>query len=216
MPKREREEMNEVEKHNRGAEGHVVLPRIILGFLVLLLFASLSKGAQDSREEEPSSSVEALERAEKLFKEQHWAEAKAAYDRARDLEADWHSPRVRLAVEGAVACSLKLQQWDDALERAAQFVEKTKGSFEEAVGERFFAGLYLSVPHYGTKRGGTYLRGQWTQGVQVSSWRKDRKDAIGHYERARDLLIGLAENLGTENNPDTPERRALITAERIG
>ncbi|NQT82825.1 hypothetical protein HQ563_07375, partial [bacterium] len=47
-------------------------------------------------------------------------------------------------------------------------------------------------------------------------WRKDRKDAIGHYERARDLLIGLAENLGTENNPDTPERRALITAERIG
>ncbi len=216
MPKREREEMNAVKKHGRGVEGHVVRPRIILGLLLLLLVASLSKGAQNFREEEPSSSVEALERAEAFFKEQHWAEARSAYDKARDLEADWHSPRVRLAVEGSVACSLKLQQWHDALERAAQFVEKTKGSFEEAVGERFLAGLYLSVPHYGTKRGGTYLRGQWTQGLQVSSWRKDRRDAIEHYERARDLLIALAENVGKGGNPDTLGCRALIDAERIG
>jgi len=208
--------MDGVEKHGRGAEGHAVRRLIVPGLLALLVVASLSKGALESREEEPSSTVEALERAEELFKEQHWAEARVAYDKARHLEADWHSPRVRLAVEGAVACSLKLQQWDDALERAAQFVEKTKGSFEEAVGERFSAGLFLTVPHYGTRRGGTYLRGQWTQGVQVSSWRKDRKDAIKHYERARDLLVALAEKPSTEENPDTEERRALIKAERIG
>ena len=60
--------------------------------------------------------------AEKLFKEEHWAEARAAYDRARDLESNWGSPRVRLAVEGAVACSLKLKLWDDAISRAEQFV----------------------------------------------------------------------------------------------
>src|SRR6266404_5540837 len=52
------------------------------------------------------------------------------------------------------------QQWDDALSRAEDFVAKTKGKFEEAVGERFLAGLYLTVPHHGTKRGTTFLRGQ--------------------------------------------------------
>ena len=83
--------------------------------------------------ESPSEKV--LRKAEKLFQEEHWADARAAYDEARDLETDWRSPRVRLAVEGAVACSLKLKLWDDAISRAEEFIAKTKGSFAEAVGE---------------------------------------------------------------------------------
>ena len=85
-----------------------------------------------------------LEKADTLFKDEHWAEARTAYDAARNVEADWHRPKVRRAVEGAVACSLKLQQWDDALTRAEQYIKKTEGSFEEAVGQRFLAGLYAT------------------------------------------------------------------------
>ena len=65
------------------------------------------------------------------------------------------------------------------------------------MGERFLAGLYCAVPHHGTKRGTTLLRGQWTEGVQVYTWRKDRKDAIAHYERARALLIGMGKERPT-------------------
>jgi hypothetical protein len=92
----------------------------------------------------------ALQKAGKLFEEQNWAEARTAYDEARQLETNWSAPPVWLAVEGAVACSLKLQLWDDAMNHAQEFVTRTKGTFEEAVGERFLAGLYLTVPHYGT------------------------------------------------------------------
>jgi alpha-2-macroglobulin len=150
----------------------------------------------------------ALQKANQLFKEQHWAEARAAYDGTRELEKDWTAPPVRWAVEGAVACSLKLSQWDDALTRAQDFVGKTQGKFEEAVGERFLGGLYLSVPHYGTKRGTTYLRGQWTQGVQVYSWRKDSWEAVRHYERARALLLQFPAK--------TDELKQKVAAERIG
>jgi uncharacterized protein YfaS (alpha-2-macroglobulin family) len=131
-------------------------------------------------------------RADALLKQNNWAEARTAYDEARKGEKNWSTPLVRAAVEGAVACSIQLQQYDDALERAQQFVANTKGTYEEAIGERFLGGLYLSVPHHGTKQGKKFLRGQWGQGVHVNSWRKDRNEAVKHYEQARQLLIGFA------------------------
>jgi len=178
------------------------------------LVAGLALAAEESVSKSPAE--KALRKAGKLFEEEHWAEARAAYDQARDLETDWRSPRVRLAVEGAVASSLKLKLWDDAISRAEEFIAKTKGSFAEAVGERFLAGLYMTIPHHGTKRGSTYLRGEHTQGVYVSSWRKDRREAIRHYERARELLIGLAENVSQADAPNAAKQRALTEAERIG
>ncbi len=176
-----------------------------------LVAVGLSPGAQTR----PASSPAESQAAAALREQQHWLEARAAYDKTLEAESDWRSPAVRKAVEGAVDCSLKLQQWDDAISRAEQFVARTKGSVEEAIGERFLAGLYMSVPHYGTKTGTTYLRGQHTQGVYVSSWRKDRRESIKHYERSRELLLTLWGQLGTEGNPDTSERRRAIEAERI-
>jgi len=178
------------------------------------LVAGLVLAAEESVPEPPAA--KALRKAEKLFTEENWAEARAAYDQARDLETDWRSPRVRLAVEGAVASSLKLKLWDDAISRAEEFIAKTKGSFAAAVGERFLAGLYMTIPHHGTKRGSTYLRGEHTQGVYVSSWRKDRREAVRHYERARELLIELTETTGQADTPDAAKQRTLIEAERIG
>lgn len=42
--------------------------------------------------------------------------------------------------------SLKLKLWDDAILRTKKFDAKTQGSFAEAVGERFRAGLYMTIP----------------------------------------------------------------------
>jgi uncharacterized protein YfaS (alpha-2-macroglobulin family) len=165
----------------------------------------------------PTPVAQALEQAQAQFKKQNWADARASFDHVRDLAANWHTPEARLAVEGAVACSMRLNLWDEALSRAQTFVDQNKGRFEEAVGERFLAGLYLSVPHQGTKQGGTYFRGQYLQGVQVSSFKKDRREAIHRYEHARDILSGLVGNIGkAADNPDSPERRKLLNAEQIG
>src|SRR6266567_4678758 len=119
-----------------------------LWLLCVLLFTHGARAATPTPGGDTNSPVaQALQKANKLFEAQQRAEARTAYDAARSLEKDWASPPVRLAVEGAVACSLKLSLWDDALSRAEDFVAKTKGKFEEAVGERFLAGLYLTVPH---------------------------------------------------------------------
>jgi hypothetical protein len=173
---------------------------------VLLITVGAAMAAPSPTRDTNSPPAQALRKADQLFKDQNWAEARTAYDAARGLEHDWTSADVRVAVEGAVACSLKLSQWDDALARARDYIAQTKGKFEEAVGERFLGGLCLSVPHYGTKRGTTFLRGQWTQGVQVYSWRKDAREAIEHYERARTLLLGLG----------TKADKQKLEAEHIG
>src|ERR1039458_4775275 len=114
--------------------------------VLLLALAALTANAVPALDTNTPAALE-LQKAGKLFEAQHWAEARIAYDAARSREKEWTSPPVRLAVEGAVARSLKLSQWDDALPRAQEFIAKTKGKFEEAVGQRFLAGLYLTVPH---------------------------------------------------------------------
>jgi alpha-2-macroglobulin len=188
------------------------MSRITRVALVLLVAAGIYAIA------EPNTPVsESLAKAQKAFKAQNWADARTEFDHARDLAGDWHSPEARLAIEGAVACSMRLNQWDDALTRSQAFVDQNKGRFEEAVGERFLAGIYLSVPHQGTKQGGTYHRGEWGQGVQVSSFKKDRKEAVKRYEHARDILAGLVKNIGaTPDNADTPDRHKLLNGEQIG
>jgi uncharacterized protein YfaS (alpha-2-macroglobulin family) len=193
-----------------------MMPCVLLSSVCLFLSALLVS-ADSPGKAPPTPTTEALEQAQKEFKEQNWAAARTSFDQARNLAGDWHSPEARLAVEGAVACSMKLSLWDDALTRAQAFADHNKGRFEEAVGDRFLAGLYLSVPHQGTKRGTVYDRGQYGQGVQVSSFKKDRKTAIKHYEDARDILAGLLKNIGTTaDNSDTPERRKLLNSEQIG
>jgi uncharacterized protein YfaS (alpha-2-macroglobulin family)/tetratricopeptide (TPR) repeat protein len=202
-----------------GASGYL-MRRILFccGLVLALCGLNLSADSASTTSAAPSTPVaKALELAQKQFKDQNWAEARDSYDHARDLAGDWHSPEARLAVEGAVACSMKLNLWDEALTRAQAFVDQNPGRFEEAVGERFLAGIYLCVPHEGTKQGGVYHRGQYLQGVQVSSFKKDRKEAIRRYEHARDLLAGLVKAIGsTADNPDTTDRRKLLNAEQIG
>src|ERR1051326_2023157 len=87
--------------------------------IAFLFLTALPAAPADSTN---SPTTQALEKANQLFKQEHWAEARSAYDEVRNLAKDWASPSARLSVEGAVACSLKLSLWDDALARAQQFV----------------------------------------------------------------------------------------------
>lgn len=163
----------------------------------------------------PATVSDALQTAEKLAKEQNWAEARQAFDAARSLATDHASLEFRKSVEGGVSCALSLREWNDALQRATDYAKLNPDTFEQAVAERFAAGIYAVVPHEGTKRGSTYLRGQWTQGTHVSTWRKDRGEAIRRYERACELLRKLAALLDLRSD-DTREARSRIEAERIG
>jgi hypothetical protein len=129
----------------------------VLSVIFILLCTNITPIAVSDDDKLVSKSTIQLTKADKLFEQENWAEARLAYDEARQLESDWHSSRSRLAVERAVACSVKLQQWDDAIERAEKFIQETTGSFEEAIGRRFLGGLYLTIPHYGTKRGTTFF-----------------------------------------------------------
>src|SRR5215467_11362988 len=83
--------------------------------IVFVLLTARPAAAADSTN---TPAIQALERANQLLKQEHWAEARSAFDEARNLTKDWASPSARLCVEGAVACSLKLSLWDDALGRA--------------------------------------------------------------------------------------------------
>ncbi|MBP7936179.1 MAG: hypothetical protein KA354_16175 [Phycisphaerae bacterium] len=183
---------------------------VVAAAAAVLGVAGFSRGEGD----EASSAVKALKKADGLVKDKNWAEARVAYDKVRVGAKDWSSPDVRSAVEGAVACSLQLQQWDDALERAQEYIARTPGTLAEAIGERFLAGLYIRVPHHGTKQGGRLLRGQYTQGVRVSTWNKDRRAAIAHYERARELLIKLAQ--APAARPADVDGPKATKSERIG
>jgi len=172
------------------------------GFVVCGLGAAVLAIGWASRP--PGAGEDQLAAADKLFGDRHWAEARTKYEELLTKTDDWCGTEARRAVQGSVECSLYLQLWDDALERAADYVERTGGTFYEAVGERLLGSLYLRVPHHGTRRGDQYLRGQWTQGVQVSSWRKDQRAAVRHYERARELLFTLMEKVAAAGGEEEP------------
>ena len=93
-----------------GASGYL-MHRIIFFSLVILGLGAPRLSAATAAQPPPASSTpvaQALEAAQQQFKDQNWAQARDSYDHARDLAGDWHSPEARLAVEGAVGCSIKL------------------------------------------------------------------------------------------------------------
>ncbi len=169
-------------------------------FFLLLLAAAIPLAAQDDGLPPPA-----------LAQQRNWREARTKFDAARAREKDWNSPAVRRAVEGSAIASTKLDDWDQAIALATEYVEKTKGTFEEAIGQRFLAGIYFSGPHLGVRRAGKLLRGGSGQGDRLELYAENRSAAIRGYERARTLLAELAVAPGL-----APNRARLIRAEQIG
>ena len=68
------------------------------------------------------------DRADNLFDQNNWIEARSAYDRVIASSKTAYTAVVRHTVERAIVCSLKLQDWDDALCRAIAFKARNKNA----------------------------------------------------------------------------------------
>ncbi|MCK4283298.1 MAG: hypothetical protein KAX44_03190, partial [Candidatus Brocadiae bacterium] len=128
----------------------------------------------------PTSS---LEEADRLFELKQYAEAAEAY---RGL-VDAHHEEWRRAAERLIMCKLRLQLYDGAVEAAEDYVARTGDTPYEARAERLTAHLYMLLPHWGTRSGGEFYRGEHRQGIRLQSWQYDKKHAVAHMERAREL-----------------------------
>jgi hypothetical protein len=124
-----------------------------------------------------------VEGADRLFEQKNYAEAADAYKAAVDAQAEgW-----RRAAERLMTCKLRLSLYDDALKAAEDFVARTAGTPYEARAERLTGHLYMLLPHWGSRSGGQFYRGEHRQGIFLQSWRYDKKHAVAHMERAREL-----------------------------
>jgi len=133
----------------------------------------------------PSTPAEWLAKADKDFDLKNYKDAGAAYTsflKAAPAHAKW-----RHAAERIILCKLRLRLFDDALAGAADYIRRSKGTAQEARAERMTGNLYMLVPHWGTRAGGKFHRAQWKQGIRVRSWQYDKRKALAHLQRARDL-----------------------------
>ena len=147
------------------------------------------------------------------FREKNYRQAASDYEKAL-------SHASKLDIRGyigrrVVICKLRLGQFDEAVSAARATVRRSRGTPREAIAERALGNLYMLLPHWGTRSGGVFRRGQRTQGLLLRSWRHDKKRAVLHLERARALFArydGDAEAL----EPLPEDVRDNWRAERIG
>ncbi|MBI3894054.1 MAG: hypothetical protein HY303_21250, partial [Candidatus Wallbacteria bacterium] len=178
--------------------------RTFLAFAVVLAFLGSWCGNRVSLAE--GQAPPELATADKLWGEQNFKEAQEAYSKFLESihppEQLWHASS-RLALS-----HLRMQEYDEAVKAAEQTVKRFAGALREVRACRFLGTLYLTMPHYGTEKGGKYYRGRWDQGRQKDSTKADRKKAVEYLERARDLCIGL--------EADPQKLAALDSADRAG
>ena len=146
---------------------------------------------------------DATAEADKLFADKHYKEAAAAYERTLDRlkpVADAPAPEAaRHARQRVILCRVRLGEFDTALDAAEAYIDQCRGTPFEARAERLAGNLYMQLPHWGTRSGGTFHRGKHMQGVRLNSERHDRTIALRHMERARQLYEQF------ENNADKPD-----------
>jgi len=128
---------------------------------------------------------ELLAQADKLFEEKNYKEAAAVYEKV--AKAEPRPNKWRHAWERTIICNLRLGLFDAALDAADSYIARCKNTPYEARAERLAGNLYMLVPHWGTRAGGKFHRAQSLQGIHVQSYQYDKKRAIAHLERARDL-----------------------------
>jgi alpha-2-macroglobulin len=169
----------------RAAAGLVVLAAV-----GMMLAAAV--GGQDAGTQPASKLAQAAKPADKLFDDKNYAEAAGKYEAAAAegfkadpavvYDKDWHHLCRRVEM-----CKLRLQLFDDALSASEVYVARCKGTPMEARAERQAGNLYMLVPHWGTRAGGKFHRAKWEQGIQVRSYQFDKRHALAHMDRAREL-----------------------------
>jgi uncharacterized protein YfaS (alpha-2-macroglobulin family) len=140
-----------------------------------------------------------VEQADKLFEQKHYKEAADAYGTLVEAQGE----KWRHAAERRIMSQLRLNLFDDAVASALDYVKRCEGTPYEARAERLTGNLYMSLPHWGTRSGGTFYRAERRQGIRLQTWRYDKRHGVAHMERARQLyaafdepvkLAGLPEN----------------------
>jgi hypothetical protein len=134
---------------------------------------------------DPVSAEELLKKADDEFSKNNYKDANAAYSaflKAAPEHEDW-----RRADKRIITCKLRLQLYDDALAAATAHIKRSKDTSYEARAERLAGNLWMTVPHWGTRAGGEFHRAQWKQGIRLDSHRHDKKQALAHMARAREL-----------------------------
>ncbi len=128
-----------------------------------------------------------IAKADDLFERKHYAESADIYARILEAEqGDWHR-----AAERLVMCKLRLALYEEALEAAEDYIARTAGAPQQARAERLTGHLYMLLPHWGTRSGGEFHRGEHRQGIYLQSHTYDKKHAVAHMERARELYAEL-------------------------
>ncbi|GAG02602.1 unnamed protein product, partial [marine sediment metagenome] len=126
------------------------------------------------------------------------------------LAAEPTEDQLHKASEHVILCKLRLRLFDDALEAAESYIKRTKDTHNEARAGRLTGNLYMLVPHWGTRAGGKFHRAQYKQGIRLQSDRYDKRRAIEHLERARELYAKYENKL-----PAGKEERDAWRNERI-
>jgi len=126
-------------------------------------------------------------KADKLWELKHYKEAADAY--AGVVKA--RAPKWHYAAERRIMSLLRLNLFDDALKAAETNIADCHGTYFEARAERLTANLYMSLPHWGTRHGGEFYRGEHRQGTRLETWRYDKNQAVQHMERARELYAAF-------------------------
>jgi uncharacterized protein YfaS (alpha-2-macroglobulin family) len=129
--------------------------------------------------------AEWLTKADQAFEAKNYRDAAEAY--AAFLKAAPKHEKWRHASERIITARLRLQLFDEALAAAEAYIARSKDTPYEARAERLTGNLYMLLPHWGTRAGGVFHRAKYQQGLYVSSTSYDKRLAVQHLERARDL-----------------------------
>jgi len=179
----------------RKARALIGIAAVGLAAVVVGVFAA--RAAEEAKIDTPEALRKAVKPADKLFEDKNYKEAAAKYEHmaAGLAKADPKgAPFVkewRHAGRRVVICKLRLQLFDDAIAAAEAFLTRCKSTPYEARAERQVGNLYMLIPHWGTRAGGKFHRAQWKQGIRVRSYQYDKKRALKHLERARELYAAL-------------------------
>ena len=150
-------------------------------FLIAGLFVATGQWALTAAE----TPADLLKKANDAFDKKNYKDAYEAYESF--LKAPGNPEGWQHASERMIQSKLRLQLFDPALEASEAYIKRATGTPHEARAQRLAGNLYMLIPHWGTRSGGKFLRGQWAQGIQMRSERHDKKLAVGHLEKARDL-----------------------------
>ena len=93
--------------------------------------------------------------------------------------------RALSATQQAMLTAFRLGEYGDGLGFAEDALLGLGDPLQQARLARVLGNAYLAVPHWGTTRGGEFLRGRADQGKQTQTHREDRARAIALLEQAR-------------------------------